>query len=346
MACVARRRAVVRPSLAALALCAGVSAGGVVAASQLPDRAVSIELRPRVSISQAQVRLGDIAYLTSRDLPLLRRLMALQIGPAPRPGAPVQLDRDTVMRWVEARSGWPVIQWGGAGEIEIESASQQLPGESIVDAARSALERWLSGRSVRAEVQPVSTARDLTLPAGATTLRVRPLASQGMPTRRMLVWVDAWVDDRFVRSTAVSFEVGAWAPLAVASVDLERSAPLDPIVLQGGLERREVDLTTMRGRKPAGAARAPAKSKAGNRRLRRPLRAGEVITQAHLETAPAVTRGGWADLVARSGNVSIESRVEVLQDGRLGDRVRVKVPGANGEVVARVTGPGQVEAQP
>ena len=46
------------------------------------------------------------------------------------------------------------------------------------------------------------------------------------------------------------------------------------------------------------------------------------------------------------GDVTVESRVEVLQDGRKGQLVRVKVPGAGGEVVARVTGPGQVEVQP
>ncbi|MNV36981.1 flagellar basal body P-ring biosynthesis protein FlgA [compost metagenome] len=85
---------------------------------------------------------------------------------------------------------------------------------------------------------------------------------------------------------------------------------------------------------------------AGRQRLRKPLKAGEVLTRAHLESMPAVVRGNWALLQARSGDVAVESRVEVLQDGREGQLVRVKVPGAKGEVLARVTGPGQVEVQP
>lgn len=338
------------PAVAALAL--PVFAAG----PSLVEPLVSIELRPQVKLDQASVRLGDIAFLTTRDLPTLRRLMALPLGQVPRPGSPAVLDRDTIVRWVEARSGLqtvdsalrvqsPAIRWTGASETEIESAAQQLPGETVVGAARLALLNWLSQRSVRAEVEPVSTARDLLLPPGVPILRVRPLANQAQPTRRMLVWVDAWVDDRFVRTTAVTFEVGAWASVTVASTGVGRGATVDPIMLRGAMETREVDLTTVRQGTPV-AAKTDGELADGSQRLRRPLRPGEVLTSTHLETTPAVMRGNWAHLLARSGDVSVESRVEVLQDGRQGQVVRVKVPGSSGEVLARVTGPGQVEVQP
>ncbi|MGJ7502489.1 flagellar basal body P-ring formation chaperone FlgA [Variovorax sp. ZT5P49] len=342
-----------------LALCATVFAPPTATAGQsAPDPLVSIELRPQVTVDQSNVRLGDVAFLTARDLPTLRRLMALPLGPAPKPGSSALLDRETIVRWVEARSGLqtvdsalrvqqPAIRWSGAGETEIESAAQQLSGETVVNAARSALLNWLSQRSVRAEVEPVSTARDIFLPPGTPTLRVRPLAGQAQPTRRMLVWVDAWVGDRFVRTTAVTFEVGAWAPLAVATTGVERGVNVDPVVLRGTMEAREVDLTTLRQGTPVAAnARNGSGLADGSQRLRRPLRPGEVLTSAHLEAMPAVTRGNTAHLLARSGDVSVESRVEVLQDGREGQLVRVKVPGSSGEVLARVTGPGQVEVQP
>ncbi|MDQ0086088.1 flagella basal body P-ring formation protein FlgA [Variovorax boronicumulans] len=344
------------------AVCAAVAALATLALPAFaggpsPDEPlVSIELRPQVKLDQSSVRLGDVAYLTTRDLPTLRRLMTLPLGPAPRPGSPAVLDRDTIVRWVEARSGLQTvdsalrvrssaIRWTGASETEIESAAQQLSGETVVNAARSALLNWLSQRSVRAEVEPVSTVRELFLPPGVPKLRVRPLANQTQPTRRMLVWVDAWVDDRFVRTTAVVFEVSAWAPVAVATTNVGRGATVDPVVLRGAMETREVDLTTLRQGTPR-AIKAGGEPADGSERFRRPLRPGEVLTSAHLEATPAVMRGNWAHLLARSGDVSVESRVEVLQDGRPGQVVRVKVPGSSGEVLARVTGPGLVEVQP
>lgn len=315
--------------------------------------AVAIELRTHVKVNEHQVRLGDIAFLTTRDLPTLRALMALPIGTAPRVGALVTLDRETVIRWVEARSGLSDIvhqgsdiRWSGADEVQIESAAQQLPAERIAETAEAALVRWLAERSVRAEVQVRSTPRDLPLPAGTPSLTVRPLPAQGAPSKRMHVWVDAWVDGRFVRSTAVSFEVTAWGPLNVATAPLARGAVLDPVLARAGFQRQEVELSALRSAVPsAGLARDDAPD-APAQRLRRPLREGEVLTAAHLEPAPAVTRGDWAQLLARSGNVAVQSRVEVLQDGRKGQVVRVKVPGAQGELLARVVGQGQLEAQP
>lgn len=59
--------------------------------------------------------------------------------------------------------------------------------------------------------------------------------------------------------------------------------------------------------------------------------------------APVVRRGEWASLRSGVGGIALEARVEVLQDGRLGDKVRVRQPGADGAVFARVTGPAQLE---
>lgn len=342
-----------------LRICAGLlgmaTVTGAAAAGAAPmgypstrDVPVSIELRPRVQVDGSSVRLGDIAFLTTRDLGTLRKLMAVPIGAAPRAGSPVAVDRDTVMRWVESRGtvqvgdAAPSLQWSGAGETLIETAAQDLAGEAVVDAARSALLKWLQLRSLHADVQSVSTVRDLLLPAGQPVLRVRPIADQAQPSRRMLVWVDAWVSERFVRTTAVAFEVNAWAQATVATSPMTAGAQVDGVVLRGATETREVDLTAIPGGRPARLETADG----GSQRLRKPLKPGEVLTDAHLQSTPSVTRGAWAQLLARSGDVSVESRVEVLQDGRPGQFVRVKVPGSSGEVLARVTGPGQVEVQP
>lgn len=60
----------------------------------------------------------------------------------------------------------------------------------------------------------------------------------------------------------------------------------------------------------------------------------------------AVARGEWALLRAAAGAVALETRVEVLQDGRAGDKVRVRQSGATGAMLARVTGRGQLELAP
>lgn len=349
MACAARAAA----SLAVL-LVAGLTA---MVASPAAERDVHIELKGNATISGADVRLGDIAFLTTRDLTLLRRLVALPVGPAPRPGGDAWIDRETIESWVYARAGLrtlsylspdevPSLHWSGATGIRIESASQQLAGAVLIDAGRTLLVRHLSGQGARTNVQPLSAVRDLTLPAGTPTLRVRPIAEAVAPSRRMVVWIDVWVNDRFIRTVPVSYEVSAWAPRQVATAEIASGTLFDPVVRQGATHTEEIDLAAARysARTPATALADAAPPQ--DVRLRRALRPGEVVTDAHIEVAPAVGRGRWARLLARSGDVSVESRVEVLQDGRQGQIVRVKVPGARGEVLARVVGQGEVELQP
>jgi hypothetical protein len=71
----------------------------------------------------------------------------------------------------------------------------------------------------------------------------------------------------------------------------------------------------------------------------RAVAATPVATTAH----PAVARGNLASLRSVSGAIALESRVEVLDDGVVGQDVHVRLPGANEAVVARVTAPGRVE---
>ena len=60
----------------------------------------------------------------------------------------------------------------------------------------------------------------------------------------------------------------------------------------------------------------------------------------------AVLRGDWATLRSSEGGITLESRVEVLQDGRPGQRIRVRRQGAGAALFARVLGRGQLELAP
>jgi flagella basal body P-ring formation protein FlgA len=60
---------------------------------------------------------------------------------------------------------------------------------------------------------------------------------------------------------------------------------------------------------------------------------------------PLVARGGSATLRSVEGPIALESRVEVHDDGAMGQDVHVRLPGATADVVARVTGAGRVEVR-
>jgi flagella basal body P-ring formation protein FlgA len=67
---------------------------------------------------------------------------------------------------------------------------------------------------------------------------------------------------------------------------------------------------------------------------------------AERRATPAVARGEWVTLLARHGGIELESPAEVLQDGQVGQPVRVRSAGSSGSIVARVVAPGRVEVLP
>jgi flagella basal body P-ring formation protein FlgA len=329
---------------------------------------VRLELRPDAQVRQQQVTLGEVANLSSRDLSVLRRLMALPIGTVPRSGEAVTLEREALLQWLKRRNGVEEnqIEWQGPAANSVRLAVNILSGEQVAAAAQRHLKTYLASGRLRADIDLAQVPRDVSVPGGRLELRPRALgghqdastwSAPSLP-RRQIVWMDVWVDERFVRTVAVGFDVNAFGPGLVASEDLPAGRLIDPArPLQSQLLVHDIDWS---GRRSAPiAARVPAASVDlaqsptqvsevsvdGALRLRRPLAAGQVLTRADVEAAPLIARGEYALLRTTQGPIALESRVEVLQDGAAGQSVRVKLPNASTSIMARVVGAGVVEVR-
>ena len=67
------------------------------------------------------------------------------------------------------------------------------------------------------------------------------------------------------------------------------------------------------------------------------------VSRSTADAEPLVKRGSFARLVWNAPGLHVETRVEVLQDGRAGQVVRVRAADAALSQRARVSGPGRVE---
>lgn len=315
-----------------------VAAFGLAAASS-GAATLDIELRPQVVVGGGPVSLGDVAYLRGDDLETLRQFAAVPLGQAPRLGAATSLSRESLMRWVAARlrHADARVSWQGAQEVSVQAAAHELSGHLIEQTARVSLAGWLKQRATRFSADAVVPPRDLAVPVGQLELRVRPLPGGDSLAARQRVWVDVHVNGDFVRAVPVDFNVAAYGPALVAPQPLARGV----MVAAQTLERQEASLTAP-GARPASVQLAAA----GELRARRPLQAGAVITAGDVEAAPAVSRGEQVTLLAGEGALELETRAEALQDGHVGQAVKVRAAGGSAPVVAQVVSPGRVRLQP
>lgn len=325
-----------RSNLLPLAMAAFGVAGPVPAhAFDLPEGQVRIEMRTHFVARDQEVRLGDVADLYTRDLPTIRRLSALSLGRAPSAGTETMLQRDVVARWVRSRLGIDPdrILWGGVEETQVRTLEQYLPATRIEQAAGKVLREWLAQRASRYEIDTLALPGDVRLPAGEVELKARPLAANLVPQSRMVVWMDVLAGGRFVRTVPVSFAVAAYREAWVAQSPIARGAALEP----GMAERREVPIVGRSG------ADIRLDSPVGDRRAARAVKDGEPLTVRNTAPLPAIARGDWVALHLKSGLVELERRAQALQDGELGQVVKVRAANNASPVEARVVAPGRVE---
>jgi flagella basal body P-ring formation protein FlgA len=301
---------------------------------------VRIALRASAEVDHPDVSLGDIATLTTDDLPTLRRLVDLPLGRVPRTGGAARVDRGTLVQWIHARTGIgpSEVEWSGPSVSEVRVALRDVSGEAIAQAAEESLRAALAHEGRRVELRVRQLPRPVSAPAGRLRLATRPIPRTAVVPRRLSAWVDVWVDESFVRTVPVDFDVGVFGPAYVAARDQRVGELLEPSTLAV----REVEWSG-RDAPPLDPASTDSSTRL---RVRHAVSAGDALTRALVEPAPLVTGGGSALLRAGAEGIRLESRVEVLQDGRAGETVRVKLPNASGEILARVVGPGIVEVQP
>ena len=126
---------------------------------------------------------------------------------------------------------------------------------------------------------------------------------------------------------AAPLQADAWT----VSRRVERGAPLACSDLQA--TRRPLPAV------PAGALGTPCRLAAGAVALR-PLSPSDLVRADDAGERPAVLADDTLQLRVSSGSVALQARAVALSDGRLGETVRVRVPGRAATFRARVVAPG------
>lgn len=312
--------------------CVGLAAVLALACGASIAAPVSIELLPQVR-QGGLVTVGHVARASSKDLGLLQRVLHVPVAQV-RPGATLQIERHVLAARIARALRLPGtdVHWRGAGTTTVVASAKTVAPGDVVKAAGKELSKWLRRHAERAEFSVGTPPRPFSVPEGAIAMKARPLGPGAVARSRMLVWVDVSVDGRHVRTLPVPFRVAAWRRMDVAVRDLMPGEPVREAVRQ-----QEVDVTTLRRPPP----RAPVAQ--GGTRLRHAVPAGQPLRTADIERAPVVARGQWASLKSSAGTVAIHTRVEVLQDGWAGDRVRVRPAAPAPALLATVMGPGELE---
>jgi flagella basal body P-ring formation protein FlgA len=251
----------------------------------------------------------------------------LRLAPAPVVGQVTLLTRTQVVAWIEANA--PAVlaaRWKGAEEARVVRRTRSLEEVEVRDMLRTALQREHVRDRGELELRFARAWSSIVVPDEPLSLRVVDLPASGVGAH-FIVRFELWAGEERVGSWQVSAAAKVWREVLVAESGIRRGQLLRgaPIIR----ERR--DILTLRDPAVAGV-----EDEAGELEFRENVMAGHPIFARALRVRPVVFRGSIVDGVVNDGAMTINLKVEVLEDGLPGHVVRVRNPKTRREMLGKV----------
>lgn len=337
-----------RTGLLAMGVLLAATAAAVLAWGAAATAAPLAVLRipAHVDVAGPDILLGDIAHIETDDADLARRLQGLSLGRAAMPGQSRELSVATVLVRIrqQALPEKQIVIEAEQPRVAVATRAAVVAGADLVRAAEAAvLERALPPG---AGVDPLWRGAELILTCpdpgnvmvadGRVELRVPRVT--GTAPGPVVAAVDVVVDDLARRTVMVRCDAKVALDVAVVTASVARHEGLSADNVT--VERRDFS-SLPRGLLPAAAVLGDG---AAALRATRPLMPGTLITDAMVETTPVVLRGAQVQIVAETTRIHVAAPGVALEDGRIGEVIRVQNISSGQVVRARVVAADRVEA--
>lgn len=293
---------------------------------------ITVTLPEQTKVSGTDMKLGDIAVVRGEDAELVEQVKAINLGYAPAPGY-----HRTLRQWKlqqDAEDAFPGTEFvfTGSTVLRIFPETATILAGEIELAAHKAITEFMEGHEIRISLRSALT--DVQVPLGQNSRRLEvDLAGRRRDAGSWSIPVRVMIDD--VQYSTV------WAPM---QVEVFRSLPVLKRDVRAGEEITASDYSIERVLIGTGLTNPPIDGTPKHGALAAAnLTAGNVLFQKDIKFAVFVEKDSVAKLHARNGSVQVNLMVIVLEDGTLGDHVRVRSMSGDKEVTARVTGRGALE---
>jgi len=282
-------------------------------------------LRPYRELASSIVHLSDL-FDALGDTP------DRDLGPSPAPG-----DRITVEApQLEAIASDFGVSWrpkSGAERAVLERGGTQLAEAAIVAPLRRALSS--AGAPTQCDIDMPGFTPPV-VPAGVQALPAISDVNYDPGTGRFSATLSVAASDMPSFHTRLTGQV---FPVTDAAV-LIRRLHLGAVIHAGDLRTARVRASLLRGNAPISVDSAAGMA------LHHDLPPGQPITEADLIRPLLVTRNGLVRMRLEAGGLILSAQGTALEDGGMGDRVRVQNPTSHAVIIAEITGDAEVRVEP
>jgi len=311
-------RAILRTAFASIALC--VVCHGA-------DSVATLKLKPEVTVRGGALTLGQLMAVTTDDDGLAKTIAAIPIGKAPFPGRVRLIGAETIKIRLLYEGIDPRLVTFDGGHVKVRTDATKLTSQKMVDAAIDFARKLLPFTHDNVDIVVVRTPQDAVIPRGDAkpTLKVSQFGSS-KPWGKTQFIVRVMVGNEEVLRAPVFLDIRVFGNVAVALADVNRG---DTFTNENvGLRRMDITHST----KTMATVAPFLGQKAG-----RPIRAFSPLTETMLaRTAPVMRRGDLVTMLLEQAGLRIVARAQAIENGRVGQTVRVRNLRSKREAYGRV----------
>jgi flagellar basal body P-ring formation protein FlgA len=288
-----------------------------------------------VSISETNIRLGNIARITStygEFDKLVEALNQVPLGEAPAPSMKISIPGSKILTAIqEAGISLDAVGYSIPQVVVVERKGHVLTGEDVLPYVRDALAK---DSSLDLLVREVNWANAQVIPDGQSDFTIERLGRPqgGKVPLRINVSVDSQPAARFL-ATAI---VDDWREVPVLNKNLERGMLISP---------EDVEVVRMNLFKQPPNVADSVKEVVG-RRAKQRISAGETIKKHLIDIPPIIPAGKPISVLYRSGGVHATVTGVAMEDGFEDGVIKVKNDRSRRILKARVINADQVEVSP
>lgn len=304
--------------------------------------AVVVALRPSVKTSSRVLSIGDVADVYGSLSSLTQRIASLDILDNRQSEGPVAISQRQIrIRLLLDGIPGDSFTLAGAERCVIGPQTDPISDQLVIESIRAALVRRFQVADSDLDVrlaQPLPAMPDL---AGVAPddVDIEPYLPDELPRGRARIRLAVHAQGQLRRVLSVTLDVTEYREIAVATKAIRRGQLLSASDLKN--ERRPI----------TAAGQYASLASAIGREAKRPLRPGDAIRMNDVadsrEESPVLVKyRDTVRLVARKGRLAVTlSAAEALQQGRLGDTIRVRNADSKRVIVGKVVGPGELEVR-
>jgi flagella basal body P-ring formation protein FlgA len=282
----------------------------------------SWKLLPQAQVDGSGIFLDQIAVTSG----VAQVLPHLRLGRAPDAGKTIAFSRNDVAGMAQiCPAGALMTNWGGAAEVRVSRRVRTFEDADVLELLTATLQKEYVKNQGELELHLTRPWLDPQVPDDPLILKVAEMPSTGV-SPSFVVTFELWDGKERVGSWQVPVQAAVWRDIPVAHSSLERGEALKDadVVMQRSdvLVQRDAFLNF------------PTID--DSLELTESIPAGRPVLNRSVRVRPLVLRGQMVEAVYQDGSLGISLLVEALEDGSLGQTVRVRNPKTRRELYGKV----------